>query len=184
MRRGARLLHPSTSVSVCRPFRLAVPHQVAHGAVSTPRSSNRTCRATASGSRTRPHACKFARNSAPLFSRPIVPPSKAACQLPFLCAGVGWEGRAGDDWRGPYRRDPAGLFRTASADQGDRAQAAPHRSAAAAPRFDEGCAPRRRRGRRGEGRPANRPRLRRGSNKGTAARISACAQGLLEGFSI
>jgi hypothetical protein len=39
-----------------RPFRLAVPYEFARGSVSTPRSSNRTCRATASGSRTRHHA--------------------------------------------------------------------------------------------------------------------------------
>jgi hypothetical protein len=45
-----------SAISVCRPFRLAVPHWVAHSAISTPRSSNRTCRATASGSRTRRHA--------------------------------------------------------------------------------------------------------------------------------
>jgi hypothetical protein len=36
-------------------------------------------------------------------SRPIVTPSKAACQSPFLCALIGWEGCLGDDWRGHYR---------------------------------------------------------------------------------
>ncbi len=40
----------------CRPFRLAVPHWFDRGSVSTPRSSNRTCRFAASGSRTRHHA--------------------------------------------------------------------------------------------------------------------------------
>jgi len=38
------------------PFRLAVPHWFDRGSVSTPRSSNRTCRFAASGSRTRRHA--------------------------------------------------------------------------------------------------------------------------------
>ena len=37
----------------CRPFRLAVPYEPDPGSVSTPRSSNRTCRSPASGSRTR-----------------------------------------------------------------------------------------------------------------------------------
>jgi hypothetical protein len=45
-----------SNISVCRPFRLAVPQWFDHGSVSTPRSSNRTCRFPASGSRTRPHA--------------------------------------------------------------------------------------------------------------------------------
>ena len=40
----------------CRPFRLAVPYEPDHGSVSTSRSSNRTCRSPASGSRTRLHA--------------------------------------------------------------------------------------------------------------------------------
>src|SRR5246127_784583 len=40
----------------CRPFRLAVPHWFDPGSVSTLRSSNRTCRFPASGSRTRLHA--------------------------------------------------------------------------------------------------------------------------------
>src|SRR5712664_690795 len=42
--------------SCSRLFRLAVPHWLDHGSVSTSRSSNRTCRSPASGSRTRPHA--------------------------------------------------------------------------------------------------------------------------------
>ena len=37
----------------CRLFRLPVPHYSHHASVSTPRSSNRTCRFTASGSRRR-----------------------------------------------------------------------------------------------------------------------------------
>jgi hypothetical protein len=40
----------------CRPFRLAMPHWFDLGSVSTPRSSNRTCRSPASGSRTKHHA--------------------------------------------------------------------------------------------------------------------------------
>jgi len=40
-------------VVCCRPFRLAVPEQPIHRSVSTSRSSNRTCRFPASGSRTR-----------------------------------------------------------------------------------------------------------------------------------
>ena len=36
-----------------RPFQLPVPHYSHHASVSTPRSSNRTCRFTASGSRRR-----------------------------------------------------------------------------------------------------------------------------------
>ena len=43
-------------ISVFRPFRLAVPHWRSPGSVSTSRSSNRTCRFPASGSRTRAHA--------------------------------------------------------------------------------------------------------------------------------
>jgi hypothetical protein len=46
----------SPSISVFRPFRLAVPYRFGLGSVSTPRSSNRTCGSPASGSRTRPHA--------------------------------------------------------------------------------------------------------------------------------
>ena len=37
----------------CRPFQLPVPHYSRHAAVSTPRSSNRTCGFAASGSRRR-----------------------------------------------------------------------------------------------------------------------------------
>ena len=44
------------SMSVCRPFRLAVPYWLSRGSVSTLPSSNRTGRFPASGSRTRPHA--------------------------------------------------------------------------------------------------------------------------------
>ena len=40
----------------CRPFRLAMPRRFHHGSVSTSRSSNRTGRFPASGSRTRLHA--------------------------------------------------------------------------------------------------------------------------------
>jgi hypothetical protein len=50
-RGGVRL-----SISVCRPFRLAVPYWLSRSSVSTPPSSNRACRFPASGSRTRPHA--------------------------------------------------------------------------------------------------------------------------------
>jgi hypothetical protein len=42
----------------CRPFRLAVPQWFHHGLVSTSRSSNRTGRFPASGSRTRLHASR------------------------------------------------------------------------------------------------------------------------------
>src|SRR3984957_16029534 len=45
-----------SNISVCRPFRLAVPHWFDHGPVFTPRSSNRTGRFPASGSRTKLHA--------------------------------------------------------------------------------------------------------------------------------
>jgi hypothetical protein len=38
-----------SNISVSRPFRLAVPQWFDHGSVSTPRSSNRTCRFPASG---------------------------------------------------------------------------------------------------------------------------------------
>src|SRR6266853_624116 len=41
------------SLSVCRPFRLSVPHWLRPASVSTPRSSNRTCGFAASGSRRR-----------------------------------------------------------------------------------------------------------------------------------
>ena len=43
-------------ISVGRLFRLAVPYCPYRDSVSTPRSSNRTCRSPASGSRTKPHA--------------------------------------------------------------------------------------------------------------------------------
>src|SRR5258708_6793256 len=46
-----------------RLFRLAVPHWFDHDSVSTSRSSNRTCRSPASGSRTRLHA--FASRATP-----------------------------------------------------------------------------------------------------------------------
>jgi Sigma-70 region 2 len=44
------------NISVGRPFRLTVPYWFSRSSVSTPRSSNRTCRSPASGSRTRTHA--------------------------------------------------------------------------------------------------------------------------------
>lgn len=55
-----------SGLSVVRLFRLAVPHEPGHDAVSTPRSSNRTCRFPASGS-DKTHA--FARDRSH-FSRP------------------------------------------------------------------------------------------------------------------
>ena len=44
------------NISASAPFVLAVPHWLDRGSVSTSRSSNRTCRFPASGSRTRRHA--------------------------------------------------------------------------------------------------------------------------------
>src|SRR5882672_508672 len=52
-----------------RLFRLAVPHWFDHGSVSTSRSSNRTCRSPASGSRTSPHAFAHATSCPSLFKR-------------------------------------------------------------------------------------------------------------------
>src|SRR6266849_515324 len=52
-----------------RLFRLAVPHWSDHGSVSTSRSSNRTCRSPASGSRTRPHAFVHGTSCPSLFKR-------------------------------------------------------------------------------------------------------------------
>jgi len=57
-----------STISVCRPFRLAVPHWAAPGSVSTSPSSNRTCRSPASGSRTRLHAFAFACDAVCSFS--------------------------------------------------------------------------------------------------------------------
>src|SRR6266568_4624830 len=52
-----------------RLFRLAVPYWFDHGSVSTSRSSNRTCRSPASGSRTRPHAFVHGTSCPSLFKR-------------------------------------------------------------------------------------------------------------------
>src|SRR5437588_9988158 len=62
-----------------RLFRLAVPYWFDHGSVSTSRSSNRTCRSPASGSRTRPHAFVHGTSCPSLFT--IAPPTALSAAI-------------------------------------------------------------------------------------------------------